>query len=982
MNRRRVLSILLCLALAVGLTPVLSLTAFAASQNVITGSSTTWSGDSTINSDEVKINSEVTVNADMTLTIPTGCKLTVTGGINAKDKTLTITGTGTLVVEGVKSNTGVMGDAVYGNIIVNGASFEAYGYRRGVRGNLTVNSGFAWLYGGEGTTNSSTGTGVNGSEAIWGNVTVKDGMVTLNGGKGGPGTTSNAGVGGRGVFGNVTVEGGEITVSAGNGGDTNNGSGGNGGVGISGSLTVNGGKAEVTGGKGGNGSSGGKIARAVQGTISAAAAKESDDGKSWSAIASDKSEKQYVSTLNVIAVTGVTLNPSAAQTTNAGEKVSFTATVQPNDASDKKVKWSVGGDDPSAVTLYSDEACKTQVGTDATDVLTVYAMGNAQGSATVTVTSNANSAKTASCTVTVNKPASVVTKAPAANTLTYTGSAQALVTAGEATGGAMQYALGTKDAATGEYSATIPTATDVGTYYVWYKVIGDESHANTDPASVEVTISPADKTALNAAIDSAAKYGDNIKDYSEIVATLNTAIEAARAVAANDNAAPDAIADAVTKLNTAAEAAKAAVEAAKNQAAAQAVIDAIKALPEPATPANKDAVAEARKAYDTLTDAQKALVPADVLKKLTDAEAAVAATEKTATDAEKDAAAAQAVTDAIKALPESPTLNDKAAVEAARKAYDALTDAQKALVPVETVKKLTDAEAAIAAAEMISLRKCTITAEDRIFTGKAITPRVTVMYGDTKLKEGQDYTLSYKKVKTFQKVQVVVEGKGRFKGTRNAYFNIVPKGTAITKATGGRKQFTVKWKKQKNITGFQIEYSLHRDFANSTKMYIRSDSTLSATVKKLKSGRTYYVRVRTYNKRKNRLFFSAWSEAVTVNTNGAKANEAQVINIAVNVGDELDLNALATGVTTWESSDEAVATVSAEGIAQALMAGEATFTGFDANGDEIKIVMLVSDSATLELEAIDLTDFGGGIVEDIDTDEPLPTEEELELTLE
>ena len=44
--------------------------------------------------------------------------------------------------------------------------------------------------------------------------------------------------------------------------------------------------------------------------------------------------------------------------------------------------------------------------------------------------------------------------------------------------------------------------------------------------------------------------------------------------------------------------------------------------------------------------------------------------------------------------------------------------------------------------------------------------------------------------------------------------------------------------------------------------------------------------------------------------------------------------------------------------------------------------MQVSDSATLELEAIDLTDFGGGIVEDIDTNEPLTTEEELELTLE
>jgi len=60
-----------------------------------------------------------------------------------------------------------------------------------------------------------------------------------------------------------------------------------------------------------------------------------------------------------------------------------------------------------------------------------------------------------------------VTTEPTANALTYSGSAQPLVTAGEATGGEMQYALG-KDATTAPtdnaaWSAEIPTATDAGT---------------------------------------------------------------------------------------------------------------------------------------------------------------------------------------------------------------------------------------------------------------------------------------------------------------------------------------------------------------------------------------------------------------------------------------------------------------------------------------------------------------------------------------
>ena len=38
-------------------------------------------------------------------------------------------------------------------------------------------------------------------------------------------------------------------------------------------------------------------------------------------------------------VTGVTLTPLAKQTINVGEKVSFTASVSPDNATDKKVKW-------------------------------------------------------------------------------------------------------------------------------------------------------------------------------------------------------------------------------------------------------------------------------------------------------------------------------------------------------------------------------------------------------------------------------------------------------------------------------------------------------------------------------------------------------------------------------------------------------------------------------------------------------------------
>ena len=98
-------------------------------------------------------------------------------------------------------------------------------------------------------------------------------------------------------------------------------------------------------------------------------------------------------------VAGVTLNKTETTLTVGGDPVALTATVAPNDATDKTVKWSASN---ANVTLYSDEACTTEVGTDATETLTVYAKGISAGSATVTVTTN-DGDKTASCAVTVNK---------------------------------------------------------------------------------------------------------------------------------------------------------------------------------------------------------------------------------------------------------------------------------------------------------------------------------------------------------------------------------------------------------------------------------------------------------------------------------------------------------------------------------------------------------------------------------------------------
>ena len=91
--------------------------------------------------------------------------------------------------------------------------------------------------------------------------------------------------------------------------------------------------------------------------------------------------------------------------------------------------------------------------------------------------------------------------APTAKTLTYTGEAQELVNAGSTEDGTLYYALGENDETAPEFDGTsgtenkkwstsIPTAANAGTYYVWYKVVGDVDHNDTSAVCVTVTIMP------------------------------------------------------------------------------------------------------------------------------------------------------------------------------------------------------------------------------------------------------------------------------------------------------------------------------------------------------------------------------------------------------------------------------------------------------------------------------------------------------------
>ena len=143
-----------------------------------------------------------------------------------------------------------------------------------------------------------------------------------------------------------------------------------------------------------------------------------------------------------------------------------------------------------------------------------------------------------------------------------------------------------------------------------------------------------------------------------------------------------------------------------DEVTAESVIAMINALPASITTADKKAVEAARKAYNSLSCEQKALV--SNLNKLEAAEKTI----KVAEDSAKALKDAEALVDA---LPETITLADKEIVETAKASYDALTDDGKALFNADKKAKLDEAVEALRTAELKSasyINKATVTKAD------------------------------------------------------------------------------------------------------------------------------------------------------------------------------------------------------------------------------------------------------------------------------
>ena len=149
----------------------------------------------------------------------------------------------------------------------------------------------------------------------------------------------------------------------------------------------------------------------------------------------------------------------------------------------------------------------------------------------------------------------------------------------------------------------------------------------------------------------------------------------------------------------------------------------------------------------------------------------------------------------------------------------------------------------------------------------------TVSYGTKpfKLKVTSNGSLTYKS--SNNKIAAVgkTSGKATIKNTGIAYITaktntdsvkitikVSPKKPAVKSLTSGKgRKLTVKWNKDKRATGYQIQVSTAKNFNKVAKK--QNATKNSCSFKNLKTGKKYYVRIRSFKKSGKTTLYSAWS---------------------------------------------------------------------------------------------------------------------------
>lgn len=163
------------------------------------------------------------------------------------------------------------------------------------------------------------------------------------------------------------------------------------------------------------------------------------------------------------------------------------------------------------------------------------------------------------------------------------------------------------------------------------------------------------------------------------------------------------------------------------------------------------------------------------------------------------------------------------------------------------------------------LKDAKVKIANKVYNGKARKPLPKVYYDGVRLVKGRDFIYTYNNNVEIGEAQVLIEGKGKYESTTTSgIFKILPKKIKQKTPKAGNDKITIKWKKNTDVTKYQIRYK--RIGTKHWQFKYVSKTKDSKTIVKLKSGKKYKVQVRSFTKADGVKYFSSWSSIKTVRT--------------------------------------------------------------------------------------------------------------------
>lgn len=148
------------------------------------------------------------------------------------------------------------------------------------------------------------------------------------------------------------------------------------------------------------------------------------------------------------------------------------------------------------------------------------------------------------------------------------------------------------------------------------------------------------------------------------------------------------------------------------------------------------------------------------------------------------------------------------------------------------------------------------------YTGKVKKPSVKVTDANGEVIDKSNYIVTYPSGrKNVGSYKVTIKFKGdKYTGSTTRTFKINPKSTKLNSVKSMTKgKMTVKWAKNANATGYQIQYAKKSSFSGAKSITIPSYNTTIKTISSLTKGKKYYVRVRCYKTVNGKKYYSTWS---------------------------------------------------------------------------------------------------------------------------